>query len=134
MNPSVFALLELDSGKQLRVSKRDCRTWFDQLVLPEPLSPYMARPRVCVGELLDVGLSLDQIRGHFMFADAESGTFDVGPSAWLYPVSRHWPMGFDWSSHVAREVPFGIAASGGFGSNVVLRSSAARCWVWPKCV
>ena len=40
-NPSVFAFLELDTARLLRVSKRDCKTWFDQLLLSTGLAPYM---------------------------------------------------------------------------------------------
>ena len=56
-NPSVFSFLELQDHESLRVTKRDCRTWFDQLALPDDLSLFMGRPKVRRTELLAAGLS-----------------------------------------------------------------------------
>jgi hypothetical protein len=42
----VFGFLELSEHESLRVTKRDCRTWFDQLALPDDLALCMARPKV----------------------------------------------------------------------------------------
>ncbi len=71
-SPSVFGFVELRDGRLLRVSKRDCRTWFDQLLLPGALSRFMARPRIWVQELellpvstgaeLADGVLLEQLR------------------------------------------------------------------------
>lgn len=61
-NPSVLAFLQRFDGRQLRVTKRHCCTWFDQLVLPLALSPFMARPRVSARELLDAGFSASGLR------------------------------------------------------------------------
>ena len=45
-SPCVFGFVDLDHGRRLRVTKRDCRTWFDQLVRPEPLRSFIGRPKV----------------------------------------------------------------------------------------
>ena len=56
-SPAAFGLLDLACGRQLRVSKRDCRTWFDQLVLAPSLRGFCGRPRVLRTELLEAGVS-----------------------------------------------------------------------------
>ena len=59
-SPSVFAYIDLGASRNLRVTKRDCRTWFDQLVLPRDLRTFMARPRVTRAELRAAGASDDE--------------------------------------------------------------------------
>ena len=110
-NPSVLSFLSLTDGEQLRVSKRDCRTWFDQLVLPPELSVYMARPRIAIDELLDLGLALKDVDALML-----TGNKPAGPGEWVFPVARTWPMGFSWSSYVAQETLLGILHRAGLDS------------------
>ena len=56
-SPSAFVALELGPEQLLRVSKRDGKCFFDQLLLPRSLTPYMGRPSLTVGELLDAGFT-----------------------------------------------------------------------------
>ncbi len=54
-DPNVLAAMHLRPGRQLRLTKRDCRCCFDQPVMPASLRLYMARPRLLLGELLAAG-------------------------------------------------------------------------------
>ena len=114
-NPSVFSFLELAEGRLLRVSKRDCRTWFDQLVLPDALARFMARPRVSVGELLEAGLTRREVELALCV-----GERPVTQSTQLHPLARSWPMGFSWSSFVAQETLLCIAECAGLTSAHIL--------------
>ncbi len=118
-NPSVFGFLELREGRLLRVSKRDCKTWFDQLVLPAALSRFMARPRVSVAELLEAGLT----HGELELALC-TGEQPVVSGTWLHPLARNWPMGFSWSSFTAQETLLSIAELAGLTSRQVLAEDA----------
>jgi hypothetical protein len=109
-NPAVFGLLDLRTGTQLRVTKRDCKTWFDQLLLAPDLRGFFGRPRVSRDELLAEGLTMAQLA---TFGAPASG-------AWLVPCSRVWPMGFSWSSCVAQDTLLRIASDGGLSSELVL--------------
>ena len=91
-DPACFAMLDLKSGTQLRVTKRDCKTWFDQLAVHPDIGDYFGRPRVTRQELYDVG-----------FTDIDIVTFGGdGGLASFVPCSNVWPMGFSWSSCVAQ--------------------------------
>ncbi len=119
-NPSVFGFLELAEGRLLRVSKRDCRTWFDQLALPMALSRFMARPRISVQELLTAGMTQHEIDRTLSIDEPP-----VSPSSRLYPLARNWPMGFSWSSFVAQETLLCDAAAAGLTSAHVLAEDVA---------
>ena len=96
-SPTALLHLEASSAKPIRVSKRDARCWFDQLLLPAPLRKYMGRPAVSVAELMDIGgLASEEVAG-FLEHESEMGATK------FFPVSRVWPMGFSWSSYVAQE-------------------------------
>eukprot|EP00438_Fugacium_kawagutii_P006402 Skav224255 [mRNA] locus=scaffold2636:65958:71034:+ [translate_table: standard] len=96
-SPTALLHLEASAGKPIRVSKRDARCWFDQLLLPVPLRKYMGRPAVSISELTDIGgLASDEVASFLEYgSDMEAIMF--------FPVSRVWPMGFSWSSYVAQE-------------------------------
>ncbi len=88
--PAVFGLMDLPTGSQLRVSKRDCRTWFDQLALEPEMRPFFGRPRVRLCELLAAGLSAEELR--------QALGDELDGHDWLMPCAATWPMGFSWSS------------------------------------
>eukprot|EP00973_Karenia_brevis_P061454 8544670-Karenia_brevis.AAC.1 len=52
----MFQFLHLRDGRRLRVTERDCRCWFDELLLPYHLGQYMARPGLARHDLLKAGL------------------------------------------------------------------------------
>ena len=108
-------MLDLPSGSRLRVTKRDCKTWFDQLLLHDSLRPFFGRPRVSQAELVGVGLSSGNLR--------RSGAAPGGN--WFAPCSRVWPMGCSWSSCVAQCTFPRIASDAGFTSDLVLASDHA---------
>ena len=61
--PASFGMLDVPSGYQLRVIKRDLNTWFDQLLLVcQDIGCFIGRPRVSRSELLGAGLSDGDIR------------------------------------------------------------------------
>ena len=60
-SPSAFKAFDLDHGRSLRVTKRDGRCFFDQLLLPSSLCPYMGRPSVRIAELIAEGMSHEEI-------------------------------------------------------------------------
>ena len=90
-DPAAFGMLDLTVGTQLCVTKRDCRTWFDQLEDPA-ISDFVGRPSVTRGELTGGGLA-DHDVATFCGTD-EADTFT--------PCSCGWPMGFPWTSCVAK--------------------------------
>ena len=114
-DPSVIVLLDLGAAARLRVFKRDCSTWFDQLALEPGMSAFFGRPRVQRAELLAAGLS-----------EAELAAFGAqrGVSS-LVPCSGVWPMGFSWSSCVAQEALLPIAEDAGLDSRIVLAPDAS---------
>ena len=83
-DPSVFGSLDLGPTAFLRVSKRDCRTWFDQLVVDEGIGEFFGRPAVTRAELLGAGATCKDI-----------GTFGgAAANISFVPCSQVWPMGF----------------------------------------
>ena len=76
---------------QLRVTNRDCKTWFDQWAVHRDIGDFFGRPRVSRSELLDHGLTAADIIAHGGSDDLDS----------FVPCSMVWPMGFSWSSCVA---------------------------------
>ena len=122
-SPSVFGFIDLELGKRLRVTKRDCRTWFDQLVLPEDLRLFMARSRVSLAELVEAGGTHEEI-SEFL----RGGTLKDATS--FYPLSKNWPMGFSWSSAVAQGTLLAIAADAGLNEDLVWGPDAPlpRSW------
>ena len=50
-------MLDLESGVCLRVTKRDCKTWFDQLAVHPDIGLYFGRPRVTRSELHSEGFT-----------------------------------------------------------------------------
>ena len=60
-DPASFGMLDIPSGVQLRVTKRDCKTWFDQLAVHRDVGDLFGRPRVSQSELIDQGLTSDEI-------------------------------------------------------------------------
>ena len=69
----------------------------------EDIGAFFGRPRVSRCELLEAGLSNDDIR--------RFGGQDIADS--FIPCSRVWPMGFAWSSFVAYSTLMGICAEEG---------------------
>jgi hypothetical protein len=98
----------------LRVSKRDCRTWFDQLVVDEGIGEFFGCPAVSRAELLGAGVTCDEIATFGGPADCFS----------FVPCSQVWPMGFSWSSCVAQETLLSICSLSGLGTSRVLSVDA----------
>ena len=73
----------------------------------------MGRPAVSINELVDAGLSSDELRRALPASSACAST-------WLWPVSRVWGMGFSWSSYVAQITLLAVCAQGGLGPEHVL--------------
>ena len=109
-DPACFGMLDLASNLKLRVTKRDCRTWFDQLAVHEEVGRFFGRPRVTRAELLKAGLSIADIR--------KAGGIDAVDV--FVPYSGVWPMGFSWSSCVAQSTLMGVCARAGLTQDYVL--------------
>ena len=103
-------MLDVPSGFQLRVTKRDCKTWFDQLAVCDAIGCFFGRPRVSRSELLSAGLSDGDIRAFGGVAELDS----------FFPCSRVWPMGFSWSSCVAQSTLLTICEEAGLHDQPVL--------------
>ena len=112
---AVFGLLSLQDGAQLRVTKRDCKTWFDQLEVDPAIGSFFGRPKVTRAELISAGLSDADIEGC-------GGRVDLTT---FVPCSQVWPMGFSWSSCVAQETLLTICDMAGLKSHCVLAHDAA---------
>ena len=112
-SPTAFRAIELGLDEVLRVSKRDGRCFFDQLLLPECLKEFMGRPAVSVSQLVDAGLSDAELRAALPASSTSVPT-------WLWPVSCVWGMGFSWSSYVAQTTLLAVCASAGLGPECVL--------------
>ena len=102
-DPAAFAMLDLADTAALRVTKRDCRTWFDQLAVSDELGSFFARPAITRGELNISGMCDDEILA--LGGDALSSSF--------YPCYKVWPMGFAWSSCVAQDTLLGVCSRSG---------------------
>ena len=111
-DPSAFGMLDLSAAARLRVTKRNCKTWFDQLAVDRSIGCYFGRPRILRSELIGGGLTPDNVR--FAGGDDHADSF--------YPCSCVWPMGFSWSSCVAQETLLGICGRCGLESSMVLAS------------
>ena len=99
-DPAAFGMLDLEASATLRVTKRDCKTWFDQLSVHPDIGLYFGRPRVTRSELHGEGLTDPDI----LAMGGEPGQ----PS--FVPLSNVWPMGFSWSSCVAQATLLSICA------------------------
>ena len=113
-DPAVFGMLDVAAGRQLRVTKRDCRTWFDQLAVNYDVALYFARPAITRRELLAAGFSCDDIID--FGGDGASDSF--------FPYSCVWPMGFSWSSCVAQSTLLSICTKAGLVDSMVLAADA----------
>ena len=109
-DPASFGLLDVPTGVQLRVAKRDCKTWFDQLAVSNDIGDFFGRPRVSRAELIEGGLTPDEI--------LDSGGLDENDS--FIPCSRVWPMGFSWSYCVAQSTLLAICEEAGLRDRHVL--------------
>ena len=113
-DPAVFGMLDIAAGRQLRVTKRDCRTWFDQLAVSDDIGLYFGRPAITQQALIGVGFSREDIVD-FGGDDADS---------FFFPCSCVWPMGFSWSSCVAQSTLLSICTIAGLDDCKVLASDA----------
>jgi len=119
-SPSVFPYLEASDSNKLRVSQRDARTYFDQLVLPAELSVWMARPPVSLHELVEVGgLQPHEVRACMIDGGAADGDEHVLS---LFPVAKSWPMGFSWSSFVGQSFLLSVCKQAGLERDALLAS------------
>ena len=109
-DPASFGLLDIPSGVQLRVTKRDCKTWFVQLAVHLYIGEHVGRPCASRSELLNHGDTCDDIRGYGGLADFDS----------FVPCSRVRPMGFSWSSCVAQSTLLSICEEAGLRDRHVL--------------
>ena len=115
-NPSSFLDLLVRPGEKLLLSKRDASTFFDSLKVPKALQEWFGQAPVRVGELLSLGLKLDDIR---------SWTDDLGEKQLLkqtelFPVNVVWPMGFSWSSCIAQDTSVGCVLEAGVAEKCIL--------------
>ena len=109
-DPCSFGLLDIPAGVQLRVTKRDCKTWFDRLAVHRDIGDFFGRPRVGQSELLDHGFTCADILA--------LGGLDGLDS--FVPCSKVWPMGFSWSSCVAQSTLLSICEESGLCDRHVL--------------
>ena len=113
-DPAAFGLLDLAAGAKLRVTKRDCRTWFDQLAVSPAIGAFFGQPSVTRTELIGAGLSEGDL--------ARMGA--VEGCATLVPCSCVWQMGFSWSSCVAQGTLMAVCAEAGLADSCVLACDA----------
>ena len=102
-DPASFGLLDVPSGVQLRATKRDCKTWFDQLAVHQDIGEYFGRPCVSRSELFERGFTREEILSFGGPDDLDS----------FVPCSKVWPMGFSWSSCVAQSTLLSICEEAG---------------------
>ena len=133
----------------MRVSKRNGKCFFDQLLLPPDLTPYMGRPSVTRGELRQHGIDpdaflydpdrrspepdaadstlqpADRHLGHLQRLDhgPDSLAAGVDDDESLWPCSRVWGMGFAWSSFVGQETLLQVCGHSGLHEDLALAMS-----------
>ena len=121
-SPTALLYLGASPENPQRVSKRDARCWFDQLVLPGALRTWMGRPPVTVTDLTTTGgVSKKDIQSHLI----SSFDGEISSDSALFPVSLVWPMGFCWSSFVAQEKLLNLCQAAGLSEEQVLSCDAA---------
>ncbi len=114
-NPSALAELEASADRPLWVSGRDARVFFDQLLAPPELLPFLGRPAVLLSELLaDETLTREEVGSYLLDGPLPSD------DCMLAPVSRVWPMGFGWSSLVAQSHMVRCVEEAGFKRDQLL--------------
>ncbi|CAE7517435.1 unnamed protein product, partial [Symbiodinium natans] len=116
-NPSCFLELEVKPGEDLLFSKRDACTFFDVLKVPAELQPWLAQPPVRVHELLDAGMTWEDV---LTFCDDGGESGSISSSSWLYPTRVVWPMGFSWSSAVAQSTTVATCLGAGIQESCIL--------------
>jgi hypothetical protein len=112
-SPSAFKAFDLAPGKRLRVTKRDGKCFFDQLLLPTELRKYMGRPWITRAELAAGGVAHDEMNMYI-----EAGTDPMQEKLW--PVSCVWCMGFSWSSFIAQETLLSVLQQAGLGPEKII--------------
>ena len=113
-NPSSFLDVEIQRGEQIFFSKRDASTFFDSLSVPEELRTWFGQAPVTVQELLDAGLSFDNILAY------KDGGDSLACKSVLFPVHTVWPMGFSWSSAVAQNTTVATCVAAGIDEDSIL--------------
>ncbi|CAE8741020.1 unnamed protein product, partial [Polarella glacialis] len=114
-SPSALLDLECSLERPLRLSKRDGRCLFDQLLLPSELRQWMGRPPVRVRELLCSGLvELEQLQ---TWCDAG---VTLHSHTLVFPVSCVWPMGFSRSSFIAQSKMLHVCFDAGLNVQRIL--------------
>ena len=111
--PTALTTLESSTTGHLRVSKRDAKCWFDQLLAPDCLRQFLGRPRVSGAELRSAGVSASELRS---FLEPLESPDNVD----FAPFSRVWPMGFSWSSTVAQHSLLKLCAEADLTDDMVL--------------
>ena len=116
-NPSVFTKIVKAKNAQLHFSKRDAKTYFDLLCLPENMRPYFGRPRVNLGKLAEcMEVAIEDLRVYLDGCETQS----LRSSMYVAPVSVTWPMGFSWSSFVAQEQMTTVCRTAGLEEHQLL--------------
>ena len=115
-NPSSFLDLLVRPGEKLLLSKRDASTFFDSLTVPKALQEWFGQAPVRMGELLSLGLKLDDIRS---WTD-DLGEKQLRKQTELFPVNVVWPMGFSWSSCIAQDTSVGCVLEAGVAEKCIL--------------
>ena len=72
----------------------------------------MDRPYVTPEELIDAGMSIDEVNGHCLGAASSA-------RGRLWPCSLVWGMGFAWSGLVAQESLLAVCARAGSHSSAL---------------
>ena len=120
-SPTALAQLITTDGAPFVMIKRDGKSMFDQMLLPEALRPFMAQPQCTASALLEIsGWSLDQLQTYWR------GPGILVPSSTVFPVSRVWCMDFSWSSAVCQEQSLSICAAAGLPEEALLAEDLPR--------
>jgi hypothetical protein len=109
-DPAAFGMLDLADADVLRVTKRDCRTWFDQLALSDDIGSFFGKPSITRTELNRYGI--DDVEISSLGGDAQAASF--------FPCYKVWPMGFAWSSCIAQDTLLGVCSRAGLDESLVL--------------
>ena len=94
--PTAVVYLQCDVDSPYSMSKRDAACCFDQLRLHGPLQRWMCKPMLRTSQLEQIGGMPTCEQASYV----QVGEVFSHGAAW--PASLVWPMGFAWSSSVAR--------------------------------
>ena len=128
--PTTFVHLRATADRPVYLSTRDCRSWFEQLKVPDALRPYLGQQSVnCKQLIAAMGISIGDLRQYI--DDLPSPLSDAHLLASpMFPVSYTWPQGFSWSPYIAQEKLLHLVEQAGFDSSRILSPSQPP----PRCI